>query len=263
MSFQKVIENAINQANKNTNFYINQEGLKVCNKCNEPIEVRLSPEEQTKMLGLKKRPRMCKCERDKQEQDEEYEKKRRQQMRIEELRKRGITDVIYSAYQFSKDDGRNAQNIKYCKSYVANWATNKADNNGVLFFGDVGKGKSFMAGCIANALIDKGIYAYMTTLSRLVRNRIDKNSYTIDITEPDLLVIDDLGVEKITPTVFEIIDDRYRANKPTIITTNLTADKLKNPATLEERRVYDRILGMCKIKVLVDNKYNRFNQPQI
>ena len=37
-------------------------------------------------------------------------------------------------------------------AYVENWKEAYKSNIGLLLFGDVGTGKSFFAGCIANAL---------------------------------------------------------------------------------------------------------------
>lgn len=65
----------------------------------------------------------------------------------------------------------------------------------------------------------------------------------------DLLIIDDLGVERSTEyameQMFHVIDCRYRSRKPMIITTNLKLSELKNPPDLVHARVYDRILERC------------------
>ena len=62
-------------------------------------------------------------------------------------------------------------------------------------------------------------------------------------------MIDDLGIERDTAfakeTVFAVVDSRYRLSKPTIITTNLSMEKIKNPEDIENRRIYDRILEKC------------------
>ena len=64
-----------------------------------------------------------------------------------------------------------------------------------------------------------------------------------------LLIIDDLGAERSTEfaqeQVFNIIDARYRSGKPMIITTNLTAEEIKNPQEVGYARIYDRILERC------------------
>ena len=42
-------------------------------------------------------------------------------------------------------------------AYVENWKEAYKSNIGLLLFGDVGTGKSFLAGCIANALLDQDV----------------------------------------------------------------------------------------------------------
>ena len=40
---------------------------------------------------------------------------------------------------------------------MENWKEAYRNNTGLLLFGDVGTGKSFFAGCIANALLDRDV----------------------------------------------------------------------------------------------------------
>ena len=75
--------------------------------------------------------------------------------------------------------------------------------------------------------------------------------------ENDLLIIDDLGVERSTDYAMEqmffVIDSRYRSRRPMIITTNLKLSELKNPPDLAHARIYDRILERCA-PILFDGK---------
>ena len=68
-----------------------------------------------------------------------------------------------------------------------------------------------------------------------------------------LLVIDDLGVERDTAfsveQVYNVIDTRARSGKPVIITTNLSMKDLQNPPSLAYKRIYDRVLEMCPIRL--------------
>ena len=45
--------------------------------------------------------------------------------------------------------------------------------------------------------------------------------------------------------IFQVIDARYRANLPMIITTNLSIDEIKKTSNLEYSRIYDRIIERC------------------
>ena len=77
----------------------------------------------------------------------------------------------------------------------------------------------------------------------------DRSEFIASFDEYDLLIIDDLGVERSTEYAMEqmffVIDSRYRSRKPMIITTNLKLAELKNPPDLAHARIYDRILERC------------------
>jgi DNA replication protein DnaC len=45
--------------------------------------------------------------------------------------------------------------------------------------------------------------------------------------------------------VFNVIDSRYRAGLPLIVTSNLTAEEIKNPADISYQRIFSRLLEMC------------------
>ena len=137
---------------------------------------------------------------------------------------------------------------------MENWKEAYKSNIGLLLFGDVGTGKSFFAGCIANALLDRDVPVLMTNFPTIL-NRLtgmfseDRSEFIASFDEYDLLIIDDLGVERSTEYAMEqmffVIDSRYRSRRPMIITTNLKLAELKNPPDLAHARIYDRILERC------------------
>ncbi len=73
---------------------------------------------------------------------------------------------------------------------------------------------------------------FPTILSRLTgmfpEERID---YIDSIGRYDLLILDDLGVERNTSyameQMFQVVDRRYRSCKPLIVTTNLSLEQMK------------------------------------
>jgi DNA replication protein DnaC len=153
-----------------------------------------------------------------------------------------------------KNDTTNSKQIDVAKRYVDNFDKAKAENTGLLLWGDVGTGKSFVAGCIANALIEKEIPVVMTNfaiiLADMMNLKIDKNEYIKGLNRNSLLIIDDFGMERDTPfaleQIYNIIDSRYTASKPLIVTTNLNhAEMLKTDIQTDYRRIYDRVLEMC------------------
>ncbi len=58
-------------------------------------------------------------------------------------------------WTFSTDNGKNPQ-TETARFYVESWETMQAENIGYLFWGGVeGGGKSYLAACIANALMER------------------------------------------------------------------------------------------------------------
>ena len=120
--------------------------------------------------------------------------------------------------------------------------------------GDVGTGKSFVAACIANALLDQGIPVLMTNFSKILNQMgamysEERYRYIASFSNYSLLILDDLGIERSTEyaleQVYAVIDERYKAGLPVIITTNLKIAEIRNPQDVAYARIYSRILEMC------------------
>ena len=183
---------------------------------------------------------------------EAAEKRRRHLDTVEELKRRGFTDPTMRDWTFENDNGRNPQ-TGLARRYVEHWEDMRTDNIGCLFWGGVGTGKSYLAGCIANALMEKEIPVRMTNfaliLNDLAASFEGRNEYISRLCRYPLLILDDFGMERGTEygleQVFNVIDSRYRSGKPLIVTTNLTLDDLHNPEDTAHSRIYDRLLSMC------------------
>lgn len=161
--------------------------------------------------------------------------------------------LLNDDYQSDNDKGYNPE-MQKAHDYVVHWSEMKAKSIGLLLWGDVGTGKSFFAGCIANALLEQGVPVLMTNFSRILNALSglyseEKNQYIDSLNQYSLLIIDDLGIERSTEfaleQVFNVIDSRYRSKLPLIVTTNMTLEELKNPQDLTRSRIYDRVLERC------------------
>lgn len=158
-----------------------------------------------------------------------------------------------SQMTFENDDRANEKVSKIMKNYADNFETMKTDGKGILLFGEVGRGKSYLACCVGNALIEKGIPVLMTDFEWIEKksgeNYAERQKFFDTLNEFPLLIVDDLGVERNTPymnsIVYTVIDNRVKAGLPIIVTTNLTANELKNPAEMTNQRIYSRLLGAC------------------
>ena len=173
-------------------------------------------------------------------------------MEIAELRSKGIQDTHFLdwTFQIAEDNPY----VQMAKRYVDQWEQAKAENLGLLFWGDVGTGKSFLAACIANALLSQGVPVLMTNFPRILTQMGDlqfgeRTEYIASFGKFELLVIDDFGMERGTEyaleQVYNIVDSRYRSQKPLIVTTNLTLDEIRHPQDTAHARIYDRLLEMC------------------
>ena len=85
------------------------------------------------------------------------------------------------------------------------------------------------------------------TFSRQSRYELTTNDVIQDYEKCDVLVLDDLGAEKATDWVremmFLVVDSRYTSGRQTIFTSNLSPRQLGE--TLSER-IADRIVEMCR-----------------
>ena len=198
-------------------------------------------------------PIRCRCQQEVQDKEEAERKHREFLDQVSRLKANGLQDKSLREYTFANDKGYNPE-MQKAHDYVVHWSEMKAKSIGLLLWGDVGTGKSFFAGCIANALLEQGVPVLMTNFSRILNALSglyseEKNQYIDSLNQYSLLIIDDLGIERSTEfaleQVFNVIDSRYRSKLPLIVTTNMTLEELKNPQDLTRSRIYDRVLERC------------------
>ena len=249
--FTKMVD-TIEAANAAPDDYINSaDGLKYCGKCRTPKEAFYPADLQAQ--GFTKHPVMCKCAAERREREEAEHREYERMSYMTMLRSEAFRDVPASGWRFESATVTTPQLAK-AKGYAQNWDEFKKAGIGLLLFGNVGAGKSYAAGCIANALIDRLESVLFVGMSDVV-NRMQGNFgtgrdyYMKSLVHPDLLILDDLGAERNTSfgkeRVFDVVDKRRLTGKPMIITTNLPIVTIQKAASLDERRIYDRILEVC------------------
>lgn len=224
-----------------------ENGLLHCGKCRTPKQCRVE------LMGMVIFPKcLCQCEKEHQRQEKEKAENQELLDRIRKYRSIGFPESQMKSWTFENDDGSNEKLTNMAGRYVENFDTFYKDGKGLLLLGGVGTGKTYIACMIANALIDKGYPILVTNFARILstlQGTFDKQNYLDSLNRFKLLVIDDLGTERDTgyakELVFSIIDSRYRAGLPMIITTNLTLQKMATESDIAYKRVYDRILERC------------------
>lgn len=220
-----------------------KDGLLYCGKCDTPKQCKVILAGSERIVGC-----MCKCKEEKYKAEQLRLNAEQKIQSIQYLREIGIVDDGLLNCTF--ENAVPSREIEKCKVYVDKWEQLFKDNVGLLLYGEAGTGKTFAAACIANALIDKGVPAMITSLPRILNSDYDRAEILDKIRATELVVIDDLGVERSNEyaleTTFLVIDERYKAKKPLIVTTNMTQEHMeKSKNNISLWRVYQRILEMC------------------
>lgn len=205
----------------------------------------------------------CECEIEKAKAKEERFNRMQEERRIRRTRQRCLPDDRLHAFTFDKDDAPDTQASKTCRKYVDRWERVTEKGYGLLIYGTVGTGKTFYAACIVNALIDKGIAAELTTITRILNTVAieDRDAELAKLNRLPLIVIDDLGAERPTDysreLAFTIIDERVKAGRPMVVTTNLTVAEMRSTSETALLRIYERVLEACPIRVGLTGKSRR------
>jgi len=160
----------------------------------------------------------------------------------------------------------------YADTFRAKLPKNNPDpgRNGLFVTGPKGTGKTHLAAAIANQLMEQGTPVICMTmidlLERIKRTYEQSRKYGDETSEGNvlgiyktvpLLIIDDMGKEPATEwavsKIYAIINSRYEAYMPTVVTTNysdtelvrrLTPRDSGDPTTADA--TIDRLREMCK-----------------
>ncbi len=178
------------------------------------------------------------------------------QSNIENVLKRENFDTLSMDYYDDTELPAMQTIIDNCKAYVNDFDS-KYEN--LLFYGEVGVGKTFLTNCIANELLKKGhsviyftAYQLFDTLAKYAFRSgevsEDINRMHEDIFDCDLLIIDDLGTEMtnsfVQSQLFLIINERDNRNRATIISTNLSIEDISGRYS---ERTFSRIYGKYRM----------------
>lgn len=241
--------------------YYDSEGFLVCGKCHTRRQVEVNmPDLKAVPFDPKKKVRVkmpvsCRCRAEQRYQEEQMLQQDKDMRAMEALKRQSLMDerlrdVSFDSFRKTND---NAYNLKLCLRYANHFDEMLAKNQGLLFYGGVGTGKTFAAACIANHLLNQRIPVIMTSFVKLLESMQsfseDDSALIARLNRAKLLIIDDLGAERSTDyaleKVYDIVDSRYRAKLPIILTTNLSMTELKESTDIRYTRIYDRIFEMC------------------
>lgn len=145
-------------------------------------------------------------------------------------------------------------NFHFCKRYAESFSLSSPS---LLMIGATGLGKTHLSLAIAGEAISRGygvIYGSAQNLiSQLERERFGRGTQpgedsTSLLLDCDLLILDDLGTEFITPfvlsAIYNIVNSRLISARPTIINTNLLLSELKERYS---ERIISRMTGAYRV----------------
>lgn len=234
--------------------YLGNDGLIYCGKCNKPKQTIIKLN--SAVFGDKPPLRVrviCDCQKAEIEAREKDHERQKMLQRISRFRSMSLMDEKYRDAMFKMyvENENNQKARKVAGKYVDNIDKMLRDNQGIIFYGPVGTGKSYTAACIANELLDQCVPVIMTSFVKMLQKiqNGDEAEVLAMINNAKLLILDDLGTERSTDyaleKVYNIIDSRSRAALPMILTTNLELSEMMQTTDIRYRRIYDRIFETC------------------
>lgn len=236
--------------------YRSEDGLLICGVCGKPKErhvddldfpVRTPCECEEKEIEERKAREKAQTERQDRERVKEWVRRCYRELGQDGIRKA-------EKMTFDNDRFKDSRQSDYCRRYADNFEGVLRDNIGIVLYGSVGTGKTFLASCICNRVIEKGFSAMFCNLGGIAQKSIsvketERDEAREDIMTPDLIVFDDLGVERrseyMDEAIYTVVNTRYMAHKPAIFTTNLRETDFENPKDERQKRIFSRIVGMC------------------
>ncbi len=233
-----------------------ENGLIVCGTCGAPKQRRVRIGDRDQVI-----PDVCLCERKRREDEAARLDAERRAAHVAEWRRECFRS-------FGENGERIGEKMRFpdgaagpvseaeatCRKYAERFGIALGKNYGIALYGDVGTGKSHLAGCICNKVIEEGYTAVFGSLSRIAQKVVsvkeaEREEATALLRSPDLFVFDDFGVERrseyMDEAVGTAVDIRYGTGKPVIVTTNMMPEDFRDPGDIARQRVFSRLIEMC------------------
>lgn len=200
---------------------VDKDGYEVCKKCD---------------CGIL-RKNICETRRESSGLPDKYKSARLSRFSLDVYRQDGSKELIDFTYAF-------------IQCWLRDFEEMEQKGMGLyLFSGTPGSGKTFMAACLANELIQENgkrvrFATSMDIIEEIKRSWDFSSGYSEsmvlqELTDTDILIIDDFGVEQpknwIAERFYQVINSRYAMRKITIITSNMSVDDLKYDSRIKNR----------------------------
>lgn len=242
--------------------YLGEDKLPHCKNCK-------TPRYKVKSYGIMPVP--CKCQEEKYKREEE---ERWRQLALDEFNKRSSLSMIGNRYKNARfadaiitDNNRAVYDR--CRNYVENAKEAREKNMGLYIYGKNSTGKTHLTACICNELLWRGyscIYTNLATMLNEIRGSyngqgIGECELMYRLQAYDFAFIDDLGKEFIgreynaasskwaEEKLYEIINARYIAQKPIILSSNYNVAELAHVFKLD-KAIIERISEMVDNRII-------------
>lgn len=239
--------------------YLGDDGLPYCKKCKT---ARYFSHDGGKFACRC----LCKCQEEEAKRQREIAEHRK---RMDEFNKRKKLSLLGKRYQnlmFSNATITDSNREAYakCKNYVAKSKEVIEHNIGLYIYGDNSSGKTFLTACMCNELVWRGyrcIYTNLASILNEIRSSYDGNgmgecALLLNLRSYDFAFIDDIGKEFLgreysagsakwaEEKLFEVINERYNAQKPTVFSSNYSIGELHETLNLD-KAIVERINEMA------------------
>lgn len=240
--------------------YKDAEGILRCKKCHEP---------RVFFLAEAKRWLPCACKCCGKESKDDF------QERVAQLKAESGIEGRNAKADFDDCEitVENEEVFNSCLRFAMNWKQVKKNGMGMYLYGDKDTGKTFLACCIANMLLDAGVRvifatadSLLTELSEDYQKKADKTLMYDKFCAADLLIVDGLGSRQLDGKAYgaqgyaqdrlqQLIDERHTLEMSTIFTSQYTLQDLVNRGFRSS--TVDRISEMSTRKFQVRGEHHR------
>lgn len=152
-----------------------------------------------------------------------------------------------------------------CREYAENWPP--SGGRGLILSGPTGSGKSHLAAAIANHLLQHEVPVILQSVPKLLvmyastqrfSSQVTSEQFIDTLVDADLLILDDLGAQQrgewAEAVLYTVVDERYRRERPIVVTTNLAPRDLEGAVGT---RIMDRLAETCRVITVRATSYRR------
>jgi len=171
---------------------------------------------------------------------------------------RSYTFAAHAPSLWAGEDRAAADELFNCCRAFAEAVIAGKRRDSLVLMGDVGRGKTFFASAIANAILQAHKLALYFTFAEFIqfsrRTKFEGEEYQTwqeTLAAADVAILDDLGTEVVTDFVkaelFNVVNTRLGSGKPMVICTNMTIAQISDAYA---SRIASRIVGAADILLL-------------